>query len=125
MAIKQREYLFSINDFKEPETIDGKRAIATLLVRLILMEPGKDPLHPTMGVNIRKYRYGLNNVEELRREVQYQIDTFLPCYPNASVEINVTPQKTCNIEITINDTVYIYDSSQAPIPIKLSDIESN
>ena len=124
MAIKQREYLFSINDFKEPDTITGKRAIATLLVRLILMEPGKDPLHPTMGVNIRKYRFGLNNVEDLRREVQSQIDTFLPCYQNASVEIKVTPQKTCNIEITINDVVYIYDSSQAPIPIKLSDIES-
>lgn len=125
MAIKQREYMFSINDFKEPENITGKRAIATLLVRLILMEPGKDPLHPTMGVNVRKYRYGLNNVEELRREVKNQIETFLPCYQNASVDIKVTKEKTCNIEITIDDTVYVYDSAQAPVPIKLSDIESN
>lgn len=125
MAIRQKEYLFSTNEFNEPAVLTEKAAIAILLVRLIMMDPGSDPLHPTMGVGIRKYRYGFNNVDELQKEVETQIQTFLPCYQNATVVIIVSPDKTCNIEITINDVVYVYDSSIAPIPIKLSDIENN
>lgn len=123
MAIKQREYLFSVNEFNEPAVLTGKSAIGLMLVRLIMMDPGSNPLHPTMGVGIRKYRYGINNTEELRKKVQEQIETFLPCYQNATVAIIVTPDKVCNIEIAINDIVYVYDSSIAPIPITLSDIK--
>ena len=123
MAIKQREYLFSVNEFNEPAVLTGKSAIGLMLVRLIMLDPGSNPLHPTMGVGIRKYRYGINNTEELRKKVQEQIETFLPCYQNATVAIIVTPDKVCNIEIAINDIVYVYDSSIAPIPITLSDIK--
>lgn len=125
MAIRQREYLLSTNEFNEPGQLTGKAAIGILLVRLILMDPGTDPLHPTMGVGIRKYRHGINNIDELRKIIQNQIETFLPCYQNATVAIIVNPDKTCNIEITINDVVYVYDSSIVPVPITLSDIENN
>lgn len=125
MAIKNREYLFTVNDFNEPETVEGKPAIALLLVRLIMMDKGTDPLHPGMGVGIRRYRYSISNLEELRKEVQYQIETYLPCYQNADVAIIRTKDKVCNIEITIGDTTYVYDSKTAPIPITLSDIENN
>ena len=47
MAFK--EYLLSVNNFNEPAALEGKQAIGLLLVRLILMEPGTDPLHPDMG----------------------------------------------------------------------------
>jgi hypothetical protein len=125
MAIRQKEYLFSTNEFNEPASLTGKSAIGLLLVRLILMDPGSDPLHPTMGVGIRKYRYGLDNINELKKSVEEQIETFLPCYQNASVAMIITPDRVCNIEITINDTVYVYDSHTAPIPISLTDIENN
>lgn len=125
MAIKQREYLFSVNEFNEPSKLEGKSAIALSLVRLILMDPGSDPLHPTMGVGIRRYRYGMNSLEELQQNVQEQINTFLPMYQNATVAIIVTPDKICNIEITINDVVYVYDSTIAPIPISLNKIENS
>ena len=125
MAIKQREYLFSTNEFNEPTKLEGKASIGLLLARLIMMDPGSDPLHPTMGVGIRRYRHGFNNGDELRRNVQNQIETFLPCYQNASVAIIITPDKLCNIEITINDVIYTYDSQSAPIPISLSDVENN
>lgn len=123
MAIKQKEYLFSVNEFNEPTVLTGKAAIATLLVRLIMMDPGSDPLHPTMGVGIKNYRFGYNNIENFRKTVEDQIKIFLPMYQNATVAIINTPDKVCNIEITINDVVYVYDSSTAPIPIKLSDLE--
>lgn len=125
MAIKQREYLFGTNDFNQPDVLTGRSAIGTLLVRLILMTPGKNPLHPTMGVGVKNYRHGIDNLEDFRKTVEYQIKTFLPCYQNASVAIIVTPDKVCNIEITINDIVYVYDSAKAPVPIKLADIAKN
>ena len=125
MAIKNREYLFTVNDYNEPETVEGKPAIALLLVRLIMMDKGTDPLHPGMGVGIRNYRYSMTNLEDLRKEVQYQIETYLPCYQNANVTIIRTRDKVCNIEITIGDTVYVYDYKTAPIPIVLDDIKNN
>ena len=125
MAIKEKEYVLSVNKFKEPRSVEEHRAVGLLLVRLILMDPGCDPLHPKMGVAIRKYRYGLNNIETLRKDVQDQIDTYLPCFPNATVNIIITPDKICNIEITIDEVKYVFDSAQSGIPITLNDIQIN
>lgn len=123
MSVKQREYLFSVNEFNEPKKVEDKSAIALLLVRLIMMDPGSDPLHPDMGVGIRNYRYSADNLEELRTRVQTQIETYLPEFQNADVAIIRTPDKVCNIEISIDDITYVYDSSTAPIPISLDDVK--
>lgn len=123
MSVKQREYLFSVNEFNEPKKVENKSAIALLLVRLIMMDPGSDPLHPDMGVGIRNYRYSADNLEDLRSRVQTQIETYLPEFQNANVAIIRTPDKVCNIEISIDDITYVYDSSTAPIPITLDDVK--
>lgn len=125
MAIVNKEYLFSINQFNEPDKVTGQKAIGLLLARLIMMDPGSDPLHPTMGVGIRKYRYAVDHLNELKKRIQDQIETFLPEYQNVTVNIRITRKKTCNIEISINDVVYVYDSDTAPIPITLDSIENN
>ena len=117
--IKEREYCMSIDNFKHPVVYKNQQAIAVLLTRLILLEPGSNPLHPDMGVGITKYRYGVNNLEELKQNVHNQIVTYLPCFSSPIVNINITDDKLCNIEITIDDVVYVYDSSEAPIPITL------
>ena len=67
----------------------------------------------------------IDNLDEFKKAIEYQIKTFLPCFQNASVALIVTPDKVCNIEITINDIVYVYDSTKAPVPIKLADIAKN
>ena len=89
------------------------------LLRLILLNPGSDPLHPDMGVGIINYRYAMGKLDELKERVQDQIKTYLPCYPAGEVKIVITPEHLCNIEITINEVVYTYDSSNAPVPIRL------
>ena len=122
MAVKRREYLFSTNQYNEPYQVTGKSAIAMLLIRLILLEPGSDPLHPDMGVGIKDYRYSLNQLKELKERVENQIDQYLPDFQSAIVAIIGTPDKICNIEITIDDTVYVYESSTSPKPIRLADI---
>lgn len=121
--IKEHEYCMSVDNFKTPVVYKNQQAIAILLTRLILLEPGSDPLHPDMGVGITQYRYGINNLGELKRNVKDQITTYLPCFSSPIVDIKITPDRLCNIEIKIDDTVYVYDSSEAPVPITLDSVK--
>lgn len=125
MAIKEKERIFTINAFKEPVVLENENAIAMLLMRLILLEPGSDPLHPDMGVGIQNYRYAMGRLDELKERVQEQISTFLPCFPASEVSIEITDDHLCNIKIEINNTVYMYDSAQAPIPITLESAKAS
>lgn len=121
--IKNREYLLSVNRFNEPIVKEDQKAIALLLIRLILLEPGSDPLHPDMGVGIQRYRWTMNTLPELKKRVKDQINTYLPMYKSAKVELTLTPDKLCNIEISFEDALYIYDSHEGPIPIKIEDLK--
>lgn len=126
MAVKQREYLLSVDQFNQPQQVNDRTAVSLLLVRLILLQPGSDPLHPDMGVGIKNYRYSVNQLEELQQRITDQISTYLPEYSYA--DIRLVPNRAdllCNIEITIDDTMYIYDSTTAPVPIRIQDIVSN
>ena len=125
MAIKEREYMVSINAFKRPEIKKDQQAICMLLLRLLLLEPGSDPLHPEMGVGITRYRYGMNTLEELRKRIADQLNTYLPCFPSSRVEIEITGDHLLTVYITINDVIYVYDSEETGIPITLEDVRSN
>lgn len=120
--IKEREYLMSVNKINEPVVERKQRAIALLLLRLILLDPGSDPLHPNMGVGIRKYRFSVNTLEELRSRISDQISTYLPDFLASEINIVINSDRTCNVEITIDDTIYTYDSKTAPVPITLTDM---
>lgn len=119
--IKNREYLCSVNRINEPIVEKDQRAIALLLLRLILLDPGSDPLHPDMGVGIRRYRFTVETLDELKERVATQIDTYLPDYSASDVSIIINENHTCNIEITVGNTIYTYDSNEAPVPITLTD----
>ena len=61
--------------------------------------------------------------DELKERIQNQIKTYLPDFANASVDIvEITSKKVCNIEITVDDVTYVYDSTVAPVPISLTDV---
>jgi hypothetical protein len=122
--ILEREYTLSITPLNRPEVLKNQEAIAMLLLRLILLNPGSDPLHPDMGVGIINYRYAMGRLDELRQRVEDQIHTFLQCFPAGNVEINITPTKLCNILITIDDVLYTYDSAEAPVPISIDSAAS-
>lgn len=125
MSIKNREYLFSINNFKNPKKVEDKNSIAMRLMELMLMNPGQDPLHPDMGVGLKNYRYGMNTLEELRNRIENQIGTYLPMYQNVRIAMIRTPDKLLNIEISMGDMVFVYESSSAPVQIRLDDLKSN
>lgn len=120
MAVKEKEYLLSIDSFKQPKVLTKEDAICMLLTRLIVLTPGADPLHPDMGVGIRQYRYAWGKLDELRDRVEDQISQYLPDFASTSkVELEITPEKLCNINITVDDVMYVYDSSEAEIPITI------
>jgi len=124
MALRNREYLLSIDGYNKPWVVEDKEAIGLNLVRLLLLNPGGDPLRPEMGVGLRDYRYALT-LDELTQRIDDQIKTYLPHYQNVDVQIIRTPDKVANIEITMNDITFVYDSRTMPVPIDLEYIRTN
>lgn len=114
-TIKRKEYFLSLDKFNRPAEVSGGEAVAYLIARLILLEPGSDPLHPTMGVGlISKYRYS-NKMEELKSEIKDQISTWLPDFiADTDISLIVTPDKVLNVEIILKTTNEIYTFSINP-----------
>ena len=110
--VKQREYLLSVDEFSNPQVVEGKSAVALLLSRLILLEPGSDPLHPDMGVGLRRYRFNSekDGLTKLKNVISKQVDTYLPTYQGSEVTLTLTKDKKLNIDITVGDTTYVYSS---------------
>lgn len=121
MAIREREYIAAVDSFRRPEVKKEKEAIAMLLLRLLLLNPGSDPLHPDMGVGITRYRYGMNTLPQLEDRIDKQLRTYLPCFPSAEVKLEVTDDRLLIVNITVNDTIYIFDSNDIS-PITIDDV---
>lgn len=121
-----REYLLDTNNFEEPRILTDQQAIAALLTRLILLEPGTNPLFPTMGVGlVSKYRYMMQDKESaLKNDIKNQIATFLPQANCTNVKLIYNSDKTIDIEITVDNTVFVYQSNKL-IPIQLIDLANS
>ena len=118
-----REYTLSTNSFKKPRVLTGKPAVATLLVRLILLEPGTYQSSPEMGIGIvSRYRYGNeDDIENLSSDIKDQIQTYLPGFERVEVQIQESDldKKILVIRVTLNDIIYDVD-----ISTELSKMES-
>lgn len=127
MAVTNLEYLLSFNKYNTPKTVTGKAATALLIARLILLEPGSDPLHPEMGVGIRRFRHGNKEtvLEELQKEVERQIVQYLPEYQYVFVDFVVTDDHILNFQISIDDEMFIYESGNTDTPIFMDDLINN
>lgn len=105
---KKKEYFISLDKFNRPAEVTGEKAEAVLLARLILMNPGSNPLHPSMGIGIKqRYRFSMDKLPELQKEIQEQMNQYLPEFADdLSINIILTPDKILNIEIMTATTVY-------------------
>ena len=76
-----KEHVLSLNNFGMPKVFNDNDSAYVLIIRLILLEPGKFQSHPDMGVGIRS-RYRYNNEENflmnLQNDIKKQIDKYLP-----------------------------------------------
>ena len=103
------EHLLATDVYKRPHTIKDKDALAVLLIRLLLMDPGTNPLHPEMGVGlVSRYRYSSSaDMPTLNTEISEQISQFLPDFRYTNVECTVV-DRSINVDISIDDTLYAF-----------------
>ena len=99
-----------------PKVFDENDSNYVLLIRLILLEPGKFQSHPTMGIGI-KSRYRFNNNEDfmdsLRSDLRNQINKFLPWI--VTTEITITrKENTLGFIINTAEGAYVisYNTSK-------------
>ena len=111
-TVKRKEYFLSLDNFNRPAEVTGGEAVALLIARLIMLEPGSDPLHPTMGVGlVSRYRYS-NRLEELKKAIKDQISTWLPDFvSDTDISLIITPDKVLNVEIMLRSSGEIYKFS--------------
>lgn len=124
-----KEYLLTTNEYKEPKVVEGSDAYGILLARLLLLQPGTNPLHPGMGVGLGpKYRFiSESDMDALQTRIQEQVNTYLPSefMTTTRVYIELKPKsKYLQITIIADDTKYIYDTENSDTPIELSDLVS-
>ena len=112
MALLEKEMLLSVDNFKKPTVLEGKDAIGTLLVRLIRLEPGTFTSRPKMGVGLlSNYRYcDEGKALELKDHIKEQIKTYLPEYQAVIVDTRLNPNGKLIIDITIDKTLYRYET---------------
>ena len=124
-----KEYLLSTNEYREPKVIYGSEAYGILLTRLLLLEPGTNPLHPGMGVGLGpKYRFiSENDMPMLQTLIQEQVNTYLPSefLTTTKAYLELKPNsKYLQITIIADDTKYVFDTEDSSTPIELSDLVS-
>lgn len=112
------EFAFSVDDFKNPKIFKDAEAVATLLTRLLLLEPGTLQSHPEAGVGlVSKYRFSVEGVaSELEADFRKQIETYLPQLQGAKIKVK-EKNKTLMITAEIDDTLYgfYYDTNTSKV----------
>ena len=106
MAIS--EFSFSVDDFKSPKVYKDPKAVAVLLTRLLLLEPGTIQSHPEMGVGLySNFMYGMEGAtaSSLKSSIQKQITTYLPDFQSLNVSV---VQKEDILYITVEIDGYVY-----------------
>lgn len=85
------EFVLSTNAFELPKILEGNEAEYTLIIRLLLLEPGTDQNHPDMGIGIRsRYQFSdTSDINNLSTDIKNQMDKFAPQLLASSVELQI------------------------------------
>ena len=120
-----KEHVFSLNDFNMPKVYDEKDANYILIIRLLLLDPGKYQSHPTMGIGLRtRYRFDGNKDDkyDLKPEtidtgifginIKEQMSKFLPQISYRNIELTLDNSNRLGIIIESDSGAYVigYDS---------------
>lgn len=127
MAGFAEEHLISVNEYQEPKVLKDHDAVYTLIVRLILLDPGKDKDRPDKGVGlISNYRYSFTEkLEELRTRIRDQIMTYLPDFISVDVSLKAFGTSLAIYVETDNITYGMKFNSDTGelLPLTLDDIK--
>lgn len=118
-----REYLLSTDNFTNPKVIKGVQAVGILIIRLLLLVPGTNPLRPAEGVGIGStYRFITSDeLSSLSYTIEDQLNTYMPPeVGTAKVSLDINNNSYLVIKILINDTEFIFDTESSKSPVRLS-----
>lgn len=123
--INVREGVFSVNSFNEPNVYKNKEAIALLLLRLLILEPGTNNSHPEMGVGIvSKFRFTMeDNLDDLELKIKEQINTYLPEFILQTIDLKLE-DKVLYITIKVNDDYYGFTLDGETKILTISDLHN-
>ena len=110
MAKELHEYNISTDHFNQPEVVKNREAVGLLISRLILLEPGTNPVRPEMGFGLVSHFREMfpNDLPEFKRRLYNQLSTYLPQYSNAEIELTAAPNDQLELKITIGEEVFKY-----------------
>lgn len=103
-----RDYLLSLDDLGKPKVVDMNRIENGLfnpailcIIRLLIMRKGTDPDRPDMGIDlVGRYRFAYESeLVTLQRELEEQIETYLPEFLPTDVEVTMVAEVVENIKI--------------------------
>lgn len=110
-----KENVLSLNNFGMPKVFNENDSAYVLIIRLLLLEPGKFQSHPDMGIGIRS-RYRFNNDENflmnLQNDIKKQMDKYLPELSATEVTLT-TNNQVLGIIINTAEGAYVvsYDTA--------------
>ena len=125
--VSLKEYTLDVNAYGTPLDYKNFNALGTLIMRLILLEPGTITHSPKMGVGlISKYRYMQSDRDiELSQAIKDQIKDYLD--NTVAVEVNIGFSKNGENIMIIDMTVdqyqfrYFYDRDKLTLKMLMND----
>ena len=89
LEANKKELGLSTNVFNKATEYQGKTAWFQLILNLIFLRPGTYPSIPNMGVGLQDYEYEyIDDVKDnIRNNIEEQVNLFLPDLPLTSVEV--------------------------------------
>lgn len=120
-----REYLLKTDSFLNPKKIEGLDAIGVLLMRLLMTEPGSNPLRPGMGVGLgSKYRFiSEPRLSELQSVIEDQIATYCPPeMQSCTASLSVDAENCLVVSLVIKDVEFVLETKSLETPVYLSEV---
>lgn len=122
-----KEYSLSTDSYKTPLTYKNFNAVGTLIMRLMLLEPGTITHNPEMGLGlISKYRYMQSDrAIELSQAIKDQIKDYLD--NTIAVEVNIgfsnNGENIMIIDMTVDQFQfrYFYDRDKLTLKMLMND----
>ena len=107
--VSLKEYTLDVNAYGTPLDYKNFNALGTLIMRLILLEPGTITHSPKMGVGlISKYRYMQSD----------KLDTFVNEVKN-QIKDNITDQNVMVMDLKINSAQFRYYFDRDKVTLKM------
>lgn len=119
--VSLKEYTLDVNTYGTPLDYKNFNALGTLIMRLILLEPGTITHSPKMGVGlISKYRYMQSDkLDAFVNEVKNQIKDYIDPTAVVDMDVNITDQNVMVMDLKINSAQFRYYFDRDKVTLKM------